>query len=278
MERISDFVKLQGFELFGFCKFSNDLVKFQTKNKAQLPQNSKSIITFLFPYNIDFNSERNVSLYCIGKDYHTIIKDKLDALCQKLSEKFPQNAFCSFCDVSPIDEVRAAYLSGLGVLGKNSLLINQKYGSYCFIGEIVTDLELTGEALPLGCCISCGKCSNACFSNALKKGDGGVFTLDTSLCLSSLTQNKKELNQNEKDLIKKGGLVWGCDLCQLACPLNSNAQKSPIKEFYTSLQPKITEESLNSPIKDRAYGYKGKNILKRNLCIIEQKSVNTTDK
>ncbi len=278
MERISDFVKSQGFELFGFCKFSYDLVKFQTKNKALIPQNAKSIITFLFPYNIDFKGERNVSLYCIGKDYHTIIKDKLDALCQKLSEKFPQNTFCSFCDVSPIDEVRAAYLSGLGVLGKNSLLINQKYGSYCFIGEIVTDLELLGNTLPLGSCISCGKCSDACFSNALKNRGGEVFLLDTSLCLSSLTQNKKELNQNEQDLIKKGGLVWGCDLCQISCPLNSKTQKSPIKEFYHSLQPKITEESLNSSIKDRAYGYKGKNILKRNLCIIEQKSVNTTDK
>lgn len=259
------------FSIYGFCRFCDVLPLLNVKSRQRIPDNAKSIITFLFPYKVNCNQKRNLSLYCIGKDYHNIISNKLNKACESLKATFPQNNFEAFCDISPINEVKAAYLSGLGVLGKNGLIINKKYGSYCFIGEIVTDLELYEYSVPLGFCIGCNKCQNSCISGALKDVKGKTFTLDLNLCVSAITQKKGELSQNEVSLVKKGGLVWGCDVCSDVCPMNKAAEQTNIKEFYSDLLFNLTEQNLNG-ISDRAYFYKGKNTLLRNLGIINPKA------
>lgn len=269
--KISEILKKNSCEIFGFCRFDDVLPLLEVRSRSRIPENAKSVITILFPYFTEIPKERNLSLYCIGRDYHTIISNKLKELVDELALIFPENHFEPFCDISPINEVKAAYLSGLGMLGRNNLLINEKYGSHVFIGEIVTDLEIKEVGSPLGFCITCGKCIIGCPSSALKfRGSGETFSLDTELCLSALTQKKGELTDAERELIREGGLVWGCDQCSLVCPLNKSAAPTPIEEFYASPLSVLTEDNLDE-CKDRAYGYKGKAILLRNLGIIEEK-------
>lgn len=266
-EKISEIIRNEGLSEFGFCSFSDAGEILNTRNATKIPQNAKSIITILFPYKVPVDERRNLSLYCIGKDYHDIVLSFLNRICDKLKEEFNEEEFVSFCDNSPIREVNAAYMSGLGFLGKNSLLINRKFGSYCFIGEIVTTLEFNSYSAPLGSCINCGACLNNCVGGALKNTGGDVYILDKESCLSAITQKKGDLSEKQVSLIKKGALVWGCDKCSTVCPMNMGAEDSNINEFYLSPLPYLTRENI-SECKDRAYGYKGEKILLRNIGII----------
>ena len=128
-EKIGKILKDEGLSAFGFCSFSDAGEILNTRNAAKIPQNAKSIITILFPYKVPVEEKRNLSLYCIGKDYHDIVMSYLSRICDKLKKEFKDEQFAAFCDNSPIREVNAAYMSGLGFLGKNSLLINRKFGS-----------------------------------------------------------------------------------------------------------------------------------------------------
>lgn len=265
---IANILKNCGLEIYGFCRFSELGQLLPTRNRDKIPQNSKTVISLLLPYLIPCDGRRNLSLYCQGRDYHDIVIKKLERACALLKEKFPQNSFAPFCDNSPIPEVSAAYKSGLGFLGQNGLIIHPKFGSYCFIGEIVTDLGLDEYSSPLGFCIGCGKCAEKCVGGALSKDkNGDVFAFSKEKCLSFLTQKKGELTDEQKSAIKKGGLVWGCDGCSLVCPMNKAAQYSSIEEFYQSPLPYLTEETA-AEASERAYGYKGEKILLRNLGII----------
>lgn len=266
--QIKEILLKTGCEFFGFCKFCDTLPILEVRSAERLPKNAKTVITLLFPYRAGGIEERNLSLYCIGNDYHDIIMKRLEEISNQLKSTFDGFNFEPFCDASPIREVQAAYLSGLGVMGKNNLLINSKYGSFVFIGEIVTDLELCEYSKPLGYCISCGKCIAACPTGALKPIRGReLFGLNTSLCLSALTQKKGELTEDEAQAIKDGGLVWGCDSCALICPLNKGAKFTEDGEFLQNLKPMLSAGDL-SDYKQRAYGYKGLKILERNLGII----------
>ncbi|MBQ8869184.1 MAG: epoxyqueuosine reductase [Oscillospiraceae bacterium] len=275
--KISKFFEKHGLNIYGFCRFDALSEPFKTRNACLIPENAKSVITFLFPYKTPAPKKRNLSLYCIGLDYHTIIQNKLSAVCSELSELFPKNTFVSFCDNSPIHETQAAYLSGLGYLGKNSLIIHRKYGSFCFIGEIVTDLEFDSYSSPLGFCLGCGECLNACAGGALKISDGQVYLLEKESCVSHITQKKGALTERQVDLISENGLVWGCDNCSIYCPMNKQAEDTYIDEFYLSQMPVLSEQNVDD-ISERAYAYKGKEILLRNLGIIGQKGGNNKGK
>ncbi len=264
---------LSKFEIFGVCRFCELPKPFDVRCASRLMDDAKSVITFLFPYRTEFNGERNLSLYCIGKDYHDIIISKLKDACSELKNAYPEHKFEPFCDISPINEVCAAYLSGLGFLGKNGLIINEKYGSYCFIGEIVTNLEFESYATALKSCLDCSLCLKSCPGGALKNTGGKTFFLDTSRCLSYITQKKGKLLSEETEAIKNGGLIWGCDICSEVCPMNKDAAFSNIPEFSQNLMPLLNEENIKDS-KDRAYGYKGTTILKRNLGIIYGKDEN----
>ena len=260
---------LSEYELFGFCRYSSLGKPFQNSALKRLPQEAKTVITFLFPYKTEYEGKRNLSRYCIGEDYHDIIINKLKTTCLKLKEAFPEHSFEPFSDISPINEVLAAYNSGLGFFGKNTLLINQKYGSYCFIGEIITTLEIEALSTPLGSCLNCGLCEKNCPTLALSDS-----LLNTSLCLSAITQKKGELTEFDEEKIREGGLVWGCDRCSDVCPMNKNAKNTEISEFTKNLMPYLDEEGI-ALSKSRAYGYKGQALLKRNLGIINSKDGKT---
>ncbi len=223
----------------------------------------ESAIIFLVPYYS--GDGENLSAYAVARDYHIFLKEAGEELCFLLKEKLGFDAAC-FADHSPIDERDAAAKCALGILGDNGLLINEKYGTYVFIGEVLTDAppELLGArepSVPEGC-LHCGSCLSAC-----PKREIGV-------CLSALTQKKGSLTEHERRSIKKHGSVWGCDLCQILCPYNKNPKTTPVKFFSEDRITYITREALAGMGKEefasRAYSWRGEDTLLRNIEIFEE--------
>lgn len=262
---IMDLQVVNGFlPRYGICAYG-DVIKLllPCRAKGRLPLNAKSVIVGVFPYYLGEEAYRglNVSKYAAVPDYHTVVLERLQKACDALKEKYPQEEFVPFCDNSPVPEVYAAYLAGLGVRGKNGLLITEEYGSYVFIGEIVTTLDIKADN-PLGTsCEGCGKCVAKCPGNALKCG------FERQSCLSEITQKKSELTKSEKETIELSGCAWGCDVCQDVCPMNVHAGVTSIKEFISGAVPCV---SASDSVEGRAYSWRGSEIIKRNLDLLRK--------
>lgn len=248
--------------VYGFCDFEpfrDRLIN--CRAKSRLPENAKSIIVMLFPYYLGEQCYKNsdISRYAVVKDYHLAINAAVKSALQRLCEAYPDEQFVFFTDNSPIPEVRAAQLAGLGVIGKNRLLINRDYGSWFFISEIVTTVQLPAAKVEKTDCLNCGKCIAACPTHALSENG---FQKD--LCLSDITQRKGELTREQEDLIRKTGCAWGCDICQTVCPMNKNAKIMPSEIFLDGIEATARTDNIS----DRAYAWRGEKVIKRNLDII----------
>ncbi len=259
MERIEKILKDQGIELFGVCDFDKENL-IECRNKKFLPENAHSIIMTAFPYRLpdEFYENRNISRYAVPRDYHEVLKIYLDKITAELKEAFPENNFISFTDNSPIKEVSSAVKSGIGVRGDNGLLITEKYGSWVFLGEIVTDLKLKSTDYK-GECIHCGECKKIC--SVLKENK-------KENCLSAITQKKGNLTEEEKKKIIENKSVWGCDLCQEVCPMNRDKKCTEIEEFLNSARPKF---SSGDSLEGRAYEWRGQAVIERNLEISKER-------
>ena len=149
----------------------------------QLCPNPRTVLVAAFPY---YAGERggNLSLYARGLDYHTVVTQRLNTICDFLKEKYENGRFLPAADNSPLPERQAAWRCGVGLRGRHGLVILPPYGSYVFLGTILTDavLELLPSAPSLGCA-DCGRCRAACPGGAL--GEGGV---GVGRCLCGLTQ------------------------------------------------------------------------------------------
>lgn len=180
-----------------------------------------------------------------------------------------------FVDSNTLPERYIAYLAGIGFVGKNNLIITKRYGSYVFLGEIITDLEFydddKGTFKELNLFKECGTC-DICYGECPTKAINDVQK-NCNICLSYLTQ-KKELRQWEIE--KLNGRIFGCDSCQNKCPYNENISYSSIKEFQAfNFMNENNEEFIinmnNSEFKESfkktSCGWRGKNILKRNALI-----------
>ena len=227
-----------------------------------------TVIVMAIPYFSPacMDPERNISAYAVSRDYHLFYRQLFERLLSALREAFPQNKFAAFADHSPIDELDAAAKAGLGKIGKNHLLITPKYSSYVFLGELITDAVLPCEPKPVTPCEGCGKCLSACPME------------DCGTCLSALTQKKGELTEHEQACILKYGSLWGCDICQQVCPhtqkaLKSQSIASPIPFFGECATPhltsKILEEMSEEEFLKRAYSWRGRNTILRNLKLAE---------
>lgn len=231
---------------------------------------SGSAVIFAVPYlSKNYTGERNVSAYSVPRDYHLYFAALFEEIIAKLKAKYPNNLFAGFTDHSPINEIEAAARAGLGVIGKNHLLLTEKYSSFVFIGEIITDTSLPSLAGDIEHCIDCGRCQKSC-----------PVDMRMDSCLSALTQKKGELTSDEILTIKSAGCAWGCDKCQTACPYTENAVKkgtvyTNIEFFNSHLTPTLTSEQVESMTKEqfseRAYSWRGKNTILRNLKILEEK-------
>lgn len=251
--------------LWGVCPFES--IKdglIECRAKSRLPQNSKSVIVACFPYLLGKENyqKTNISKYAAVTDYHTVAINRLNSAINKLKKLYPENEFSAFADNSPIPEVSAACKSGLGVRGVNSLLITPAYGSYVFIGEIVTDLEIPCTEYEEKKCIGCKKCTVACPSGALSKNG-----FDKTRCLSEITQKKGDLSEDEKNLMRECGCVWGCDICQDICPMNKNAAVTTIEEFLSS---PLAYVEPGCELNGRAYEWRGRKVIERNISILNK--------
>ncbi|MCR4615860.1 MAG: DUF1730 domain-containing protein [Clostridiales bacterium] len=252
--------------VFGVCSFervTENLIN--CRAAGRLPDNSRYVIVTVFPYYLGEEKYKglNISRYAVVADYHRVVNDRLNRAAAELRALFPDERFEVFADNSPIPEVLAAVNAGIGVRGKNGLLITEKYGSWVFIGEIVTTLDMSDfVAEPKKTeCINCGKCVSACPTRALS-GQG----VDKQRCLSDITQRKGELTPEQEELIRKYNCAWGCDICQNICPMNTNAERTPIEEFISSSEP--TARS-GMDIDGRAFAWRGRAVIERNIKIIE---------
>lgn len=252
---------------FGICSFEQILPCLECRAKQRIPQDAASVLVCLFPYYTGEHKERNISRYAMVTDYHMIAGEYLNRFCKALQEVFPQNQFEPFTDNSPIREVRAAFHAGLGRRGKNGLILHPKYGSYVFIGEVVTDLVLQpDQPLNPGECIGCRKCQNVCPQGALQS-DGSVCL---ERCRSHITQKKGELTDWEIGQIQDGGLIWGCDICNDVCPMNQEAKVlTPVPEFLESAVAVLDAQIAEKLLKTRAYNYRGKKTILRNIQLLE---------
>lgn len=205
--------------------------------RASLPDGGNVIFMLIPYYRGDCNGK--ISAYGAVFDYHGYAKMLTESVCEYIREHYEEAAL-GFCDHSPFAECEGAALAGLGIIGDNSLLITEKYSSYVFICEVYTTLSpeaLAAEGVPLGAmtigrCEGCGECKKACPA-------GIADERERTRCISSLTQKKGELSEEEISLIKKGESIWGCDRCQAACPHTKKALKegtiySPIPYFTDS--------------------------------------------
>ncbi len=251
------------FHLWGICPFGyveNNLL--DCRAKSRLPEKAKTVISVCFPYLLDDEkySGLNISRYAAVPDYHNMVMNRLENAANALKEAYPEYEFIPFADNSPIPEVTAACRAGLGVKGKNSLLITKEYGSYVFLGEIVTDMEIEAKENYISFCLSCGKCVSACPDSAISDG------IIRESCLSYITQKKGELSEKEINLIKESGCLWGCDICQTVCPMNIGAKHTDIEEFIGGASPRLDK---NTDISGRAFEWRGKKVIERNLSIYE---------
>ena len=226
-----------------------------------------SVIVYLLPY---YTGETvNLSRYAASLDYHLALRECADGLIAVLSEASPASHFKGYGDHSPISEVSAALVAGLGAIGDNGLILNEKYGSYVFIGDVVTDIppETLGAISPreVGTCHHCGACRRACPTGILR-GEGDD-------CLSAITQRKGELSDSEKALMRKHNTAWGCDLCQSVCPYNREPAITPIEFFRRERIDELTREKLDAMDKAefsrRAFAWRGRRTVERNLDILK---------
>lgn len=249
---------------FGFCSIEAAQPYLNCRALSRIPQDARSVIVLTFPYYTGEHPAKNISRYAMIPDYHQVAGDYLKQLCSLLKDHFPQQQFEAFVDNSPLREVACGQAAGLGVIGDNGLLIHPTYGSYLFLGEIVTDLLIDAD-LPIGeHCLHCGACRNACPQKALRE-NGSV---DLSLCRSHITQKKGELSDFEQEQIRAGGLIWGCDICNDVCPMNREPQLTPIPEFLASVIPVMDEQLILEHLDSRAYNYRGKKTILRNLSLL----------
>ncbi len=222
----------------------------------------KSVIVLLVPYYAGEFDERNISRYAVARDYHLYFKDLYFRIEARLVNEYPDYSFKGFADHSPIGETYAAAKCGLGVVGDLFQLINEKYGSYTFIGEIFTDAVFDEYDLTeVLFCNHCGACKIACPCE--------------SGCLSDVTQRKGELTEGEKKMILESGCFWGCDICSEACPMNASPSVTPIEFFKKDLTPFVTVELIDNMSKEefinRAYSWRGRKTIIRNLEIMNDK-------
>lgn len=247
----------------------------------KLLENANSVISVLYNYapkqRISESDNYKISSYAYGKDYHFVLKRKLKQLITFIQNAAGEINAKAFVDSAPVLDRAWAVRSGLGWIGKNTCLITKEQGSYFFIGEIITDLELEYyERTAANHCGGCTRCIDACPTGALKP-----YELDANKCISNLTiENKSDQIPFEfKD--KFNDWIFGCDICQQVCPWNrlsephNEPEFQPLKELvkmkkrdWESLtEIKFTDIFISSPLKRAKF--EG---IRRNIRYVNDKS------
>lgn len=192
---------------------------------------ARSVISLSYNYYNPAKQEDSdapkLSMYAYGQDYHHVIKDKLHGLISDLRESIGEiNGRC-FVDSAPVLERDWAKRSGLGWIGKHSLLLSKQKGSYFFLAEIICDLELSYDQPVSDHCGTCTRCIDACPTDAISPSG---YIVDASKCISYLTIELKEEIPTEFSE-QMDGWMFGCDICQEVCPWNRFSTPHDEKAF-----------------------------------------------
>ncbi|MDP2267081.1 MAG: tRNA epoxyqueuosine(34) reductase QueG [Thiobacillus sp.] len=167
-----------------------------------------------------------ISRYALGRDYHKVLRNRLQKLAGKIGQEVGEHHFRVFTDSAPVLEVELASKSGLGWRGKHTLLLNRQHGSWFFLGEIYTDLPLPVDSPEQNHCGTCQACIDICPTQAIV----APYSLDARRCISYLTIELKGSIPSELRPLM-GNRIYGCDDCQLVCPWNRFAKTAALPDF-----------------------------------------------
>ncbi|GLS83613.1 tRNA epoxyqueuosine(34) reductase QueG [Paraferrimonas haliotis] len=169
-----------------------------------------------------------ISRYAGGRDYHKMMRQRLKKLAEKIASELPELDYRPFVDSAPILERPLANKAGLGWVGKHSLLLQKEVGSWFFIGELLVNIPLPIDAPSSDDCGSCTACMTACPTGAIVKD----YVVDARRCISYLTiEHEGAIDPALRPLL--GNRIYGCDDCQLVCPVNQGAQLTAESDFHT---------------------------------------------
>lgn len=208
-------------------------------------------VSYLSPYSRGYAEGCNtkVASYALACDYHLTIKEMLGAVARQLSEYSSGLKFRAFTDSAPLAEKSLAVRAGLGWIGRNSLVVNPRYGSMFHLGELVISDKVDSYDEPLvgvGCG-SCRRCVDACPNGAIRDDR----SIDTRLCISCRTIEREGCTEP----IELDGWIYGCDACQSVCPFNCHASEHSNSAFDPLFDPttldarawlRMTEEEFQS--------------------------------
>ncbi|MFB4166286.1 tRNA epoxyqueuosine(34) reductase QueG [Alteribacillus sp. JSM 102045] len=205
-----------------------------------------------------------------GEDYHRVLKDRLQKLEEYMMELVPGSKCKSMVDTGELSDRAAAERAGIGWSGKNCAIITPEYGSYVYLGEMITTISLPPDTPITEQCGSCNKCVDACPTGALVQGG----QLDSNKCIAYLTQTKDFLPERYRK--KLGNRLYGCDTCQQVCPENKGMDFHHQTEFEPDpelVKPKLIPllELSNKEFKQKygriAGSWRGKKPIQRNAII-----------
>ncbi len=251
--------------------FGSQYASAATDPRTLLPE-ARSVICIAVAYATPSQhtpSDRGrVSNYAWSDDYHRRMKTLLANLANELQTLGATTAIA--CDTAPVAERAFAERAGVGWIGKHTNLIAPGLGSYVFLGEVVTSLELAPDVPLKKSCGSCTRCVTSCPTSALR----GDYTIDATRCISDLTQRKDAIPRELRPLI--GMWVWGCDLCQDACPPTQRAPRTaaafaPVDDDTRAPMLADLLRLRSGEFKRRyartAIGWRGAAILRRNAAV-----------
>ena len=187
-----------------------------------LVDGAKSVISVLYSYNTDEqpdSTDFRIAKYALGRDYHYVLKEKLNQMLTEIKKVCPQADGRAFVDSAPLFERYFAHKSGLGFIGRNKCLISPKLGSFVFIGELVVNFESDYDVPLDQTCLGCNACIKSCPTKALNF-DG----INATKCISYQTIEKKDgIDEEVRSVL--GNRIYGCDACQDCCPHNFSVPK-----------------------------------------------------
>lgn len=240
---------------------------------------AKSVISLAYNYYTDLKQSDpdapRISMYAYGKDYHKVVRKKLQILFEWMKSTYGDIDGRVFVDSAPVLERDWARRSGLGWVGKNTMVINPKKGSWFFLAEIITDLEMTYDHTISDYCGTCTRCIEACPTEAIHK-DG--YIMDGSKCISYLTIELKN-NLPIEYKARMENWMFGCDICQQVCPWNRFAETHSEPAFMPKdrmiTMSKEEWKDLSEPLFDELFAgsavkrtkYEG---LKRNIRFLKE--------
>ena len=255
--------------------FEHKNIEERIKPKLSLAS-AKTIISIAVAYSHKLKQQPQKTAYKRGKftpnswglDYHYVLQDKLDRLAKGIEELTADFEYKGMVDTGALVDTAVARRAGIGFIGKNGLVISKEFGSYMFLGELITNLDIEPDQPVDYDCGDCNRCVTACPTSCLI-GDG---TMNAKRCLSFQTQDKGIMDLEFRKKIKT--VIYGCDICQICCPYNKGLDNPLATEIDPDLaHPELLPflELSNGQFKEKfghiAGSWRGKNILQRNAII-----------